>query len=245
MLHRTKNAVPRPTRVRLGDGTFCIIRAIGSGDKAVLLNCFEGLSATSRRMRFFTAKPSLTEDDLAFLTGADRRDHIALAAIRLNDRGEETESLGAARCIRFRDQSEVAEFAIAVVDAAHRTGVGRALMTHLSEAAWEQGVRVFRCEVLSENEAMRALATSLGSTVRWVDGGTLEYDYRLPSPRVADTSPILLDPIAAAKLGLHAWSSGVERLLDASLDLCQTAVGQWFDSWPVRSSLPFNLQGRR
>ncbi|NCC28311.1 MAG: GNAT family N-acetyltransferase, partial [Gammaproteobacteria bacterium] len=149
-----RRASPRGEAVRLKDGTFCRIRPIDGDDPAIVTACFEGLSDASRRLRFFGAKRVLTEADLAYLTGADGRDHLAFAALRRSGSGGDTEVLGVARCIRSTSGSEpvseTAELAMAVVDRAQGNGVGAALLEHLIAEAREQGIRRFRCEVLAD-----------------------------------------------------------------------------------------------
>ena len=229
--------LPEDPRIRLKDGTPCRIRAIGPDDRDALLACFAGLSPESRRMRFFSAKPSLAESDLDFLTSADGRDHLALGAMRLDAWGQDVELLGVARCIRLGPDADASEFAISVVDAAQGRGLGTALCTHLVTAARRQGIRRFRCEVLAANAGMRALAAGLGSHVRWLDDGTLEYDYAFPSVDAPETAyPFDLDhPLAAARLGADAWSAGTARVWSASLDLCRAWTGGWLDRWSAAS----------
>lgn len=229
MLDRTKRPTLRGELIWLDDGTSCRIRPIGPDDRMFLDACFAGLSPESRRLRFFAAKPALTERDIALLTSVDGRDHIALGAVRVNDAGEETLPLGAARCIRAAPGAESAELAIAVVDAAQGRGVGRALLTHLTEAARRQGIKEFRYEVLADNRRMRALANGVGSQVSVLDGSTLEYRYQLPADEPRLTESDVADPLVAAGQWLDAWSGGVDHLLDTSLALCRLLLGVWFD----------------
>lgn len=230
---------PKGSRIRLKDGTRCQLRPIGSDDRELLRAGFAGLSPASRRMRFFSAKPSLTEADLDFLTSADGRDHLALGAVRLDAWGQEVELLGVARCIRLGADADASEFAITVADAAQGRGLGTLLLTQLVTAAREQGIRHFRCEVLAANTGMRALAAGLGSAVRWLDDGTLEYDYPLPAPDALDESarPSLSPLFDAAQRGAEAWSSGNDRVLAVSLELGQTwiekALARWSAGWSV------------
>lgn len=215
----------------ISDGSICRIRSIGQDDRALLVGCFEGLSPESRRLRFFGAKPSLSTGDLDFLAGADGRDHIAVGLIRLDADGEEVELLGAARCIRLGRDSDTAELAMAVVDRAQGQGIGRILISHLVEAARAQGVRRLRCEVLAANEGMRALLGGPGSRVRWLDDGTLEYEYALPGDAAdpADAPLLLGDPV----LGLaDAWSSELDRVMGGLFLAWQFLIGTWLVRWP-------------
>ena len=120
---------------RLADGSTYRIRPSGPHDRELLLRCFALLSPQARRLRFFSAKPALTPDDLDRLCGADGHDHIAFAAVRLDPTGRESEPLGFARCLRLTPGGEVAEFSIATVDRIQGQGVGSALLSHLIPAA--------------------------------------------------------------------------------------------------------------
>jgi GNAT superfamily N-acetyltransferase len=241
-----RRASPRGEAVRLKDDTFCRIRPIEGDDPAIVTACFEGLSDTSRRLRFFGAKRALTEADLAYLTGADGRDHLAFAALRRKVSGGETEVLGVARCIRATPGSgpvsETAELAIAVVDRAQGNGVGAALLEHLIGEAREQGIRRFRCEVLADNEGMRALAKRLGGHAVWLDDGTLEYDCGLPEavsihgdselsrsrePGAPSTPEHI--PRRTARPVPEAWVSSWERAAKASIAFFETAALAWYD----------------
>jgi GNAT superfamily N-acetyltransferase len=210
----------------LRDGSICRIRPIDKGDRQRLQAAFDRLSANSRRLRFFGVKKALTQAELDYLAAPDGRDHIAYGAVRLDQRGIELEGLGAARCIRLAPDSDTAELAIAVVDEAQGEGIGGNLLRQLVQAARRQGIRRFRCEVLAENNAMRALAVSMGSDARRVDDSVLEYECPLPAPGQED------DP-----LGLAMLFSAIDDGLAFSLDLADktaASVAEVFDSWTPR-----------
>ncbi len=232
--NQSGNPAGNPIRsIRLKDGTRCHIRPIGHDDPDLLNACFAGLSPASRRLRFFGAKQVLTAADLAYLTAADGRDHLAFAAIALDRNGRDGEVLGAARCIRSAPGSETAELAMAVVDQAQGKGVGTALLDHLTEAAREQGIRRFHCEVLADNEGMRTLASRLGGQASWLDDGAVKYDCALPE----SASPQTVEPVAAGRAprhrsgasdsadGLSSW----ERAFNASIAVFETATLAWYD----------------
>ena len=218
------------------DGVHYRIRPLSPADRERLLQCFSALSPESRRRRFFGVKAALTETDLAFLTGADGRDHIALGALRLDATGAERAMLGTARCIRLGSGSDLGELAITVVDQAQGQGIGRALAAELLALSVAQGIRQMRFEVLASNHGMRALAERLGARVHSADDATLEYRCDLlppEAPLAADSTP--LDPFGLARLGALAWAALMER---ASIAVLRTSAGllrlwlvQWSPDW--------------
>ncbi len=216
---------------KLRDGSVCRIRPIEKGDRQLLRAGFQRLSPNSRRLRFFSIKKALTETDLDFLTNPDGRDHIALGAVRLDARGNEVEGLGAARCIRLVPGSDTAELAIVVVDELQGKGIGGRLLRLLGKSARRQGIRRFRCEVLAENNAMRAIAAGLGCDSQRLDDGVLEYDCPLPKPELQDEPP-----------GLSMLFSAIEAHLASVFDLLDQATGfaieicEWLEMcWPTHA----------
>ncbi|WP_200385934.1 GNAT family N-acetyltransferase [Thiocapsa imhoffii] len=215
--------------VVLRTGATCWIHAIGPGDESVLRTCFAGLSAASRRLRFFGAKQALTDADLATLTNTDGRDHLAFAAVRHDAQGQVSEVLGIARCVRVAPGAQTAELAMAVIDRAQGQGLGGILLEHLRRAAQAQGIDRFHCEVLAENDAMRALAKRLGGRARWLDDGTLSYECPLrevtttpavPAHQQAATCP----PRPARAFPSPTWTQAWERIVRTGLATYEVAA---------------------
>jgi RimJ/RimL family protein N-acetyltransferase len=236
-IESTRRSMNAAVPARLKDGSRCHIRSIGRDDPEVVAACFAGLSDASRRLRFFAAKRVLTEADLRYLTGADGREHLALAAFRRDEAGGEGEVLGTARCVRTAPGSETAELAMAVVDRAQGNGVGTALLDHLIESAREQGIRRFRCEVLADNEGMRALAKRLGGRAVWLDDGTLEYDCALPDRVRIEPIPPLRGvraaepvPLRSARAASECWPQSWERAAKVSVAFFETIALAWYDN---------------
>src|SRR5689334_12893621 len=87
----------KPSTTRLGGVLICELTEPGPttetvrltplepGDRASLLEIFNGLGDRSRQQRFLTAKPRLTESDLRHLTAVDNHDHVALLAVGEED----------------------------------------------------------------------------------------------------------------------------------------------------------------
>ncbi|WP_295456661.1 GNAT family N-acetyltransferase [uncultured Thiodictyon sp.] len=164
------------------------IRPSGRTDRERLDQCFRTLSPESSRLRFFATKRALSDKELDFFSGADGGEHIALAAIRLDDQGQELEALGFVRCVRLAPGGPCAEFSITVLDAQQGQGLGTALAEALMQAAQVAGIRQLCFEVLADNMAMRKLARRMGGTPRRMEDGTLEFDCAL-TPAPAPTPP--------------------------------------------------------
>jgi acetyltransferase len=146
----------------LPDGTRIQIRPIDASDKLRLSVALGRLSDRTIRQRFLAAKPRLTSAELRYLTEVDGRDHIALVAVLADD----PESIVAvARCVRFADDPETAEFAIVVGDPLQGRGLGSLLARELATAARAAGIRRFSATMAGENVAVRRLIAHFTRTL--------------------------------------------------------------------------------
>jgi RimJ/RimL family protein N-acetyltransferase len=142
----------------LPDGTQILIRPIEATDKLRLSVALSRLSREAIRARFLAAKPRLTSAELRYLTEVDGHDHIALVATLASD----PESIVAvARCVRFPDAPDTAEFAIVVGDAFQGRRLGTLLARELAAAARAVGIRRFAATMLGENDAIRRLMRTI------------------------------------------------------------------------------------
>ncbi|MEM9694509.1 MAG: GNAT family N-acetyltransferase [Myxococcota bacterium] len=146
--------------VELRDGTTAVMRLVRPDDKELFVQGLERLSPESRYFRFFTSKDRLSAWELRYFTEVDQESHFAFGAMRTHDSGE-IEPLAVARFVRFKDEPDVAEAAIVVVDDAQGLGLGRTMFLRLIEAARERGVQTFRADVLMQNDGMRKLLGQL------------------------------------------------------------------------------------
>ena len=148
---------------RLADGTPCRIGLrLLDGDhgdracvKAEIDAAVQRMSPRSRRLRFASSVNRLSDAQLDYLTDFDQADRIAWCAFEAN--GGKDMGIGLARYIRLEDEPEVAEFAVTVVDAYQRRGLGTLLLGRLIGSARELGIRVLLGYVLPENDAMLRL----------------------------------------------------------------------------------------
>lgn len=159
--------------VQLQGGTAVRLRAILPSDKERLQAGLLELSPESQYLRFFTAKPRLTDAELAYFTELDGWDHFAIGATTIAADGSDGAGVGVARFVRMPGESEVAEPAIVVIDALQGKGLGTVLMERLIEAAREREIRWFRSEFLAVNDPIRALLEKLSSQVTYRQDGTV------------------------------------------------------------------------
>ena len=159
----------------LEDGTPVRFRRINPDDKELLQAGFQMLSPQSRYRRFFSMVDHLSQKQLRYFTEVDFIDHYAWIAEIPNGMG-----LGVARWIRLKDEPEVAEGAVTVIDTFHNRGIGKALLWLGVRSAIAAGIRAIRVSVLSENDPVLTWLREAGTGPgRW-SGGVLEVDIPLP-----------------------------------------------------------------
>jgi GNAT superfamily N-acetyltransferase len=155
-------------RVELPDGTSVAYRAIAPDNAAALQRFHHRLSERSIYLRFFGAKPNLSDRKAGYFTNVDRTNRFALVAL---DPEREGEIIAVASFDREGDMDR-AEYAAAVEDRWQGRGLGLALTRRLIECALKRGVRVFTGVVLFENKRMLNLLRDLGlpETLRYEEG---------------------------------------------------------------------------
>ena len=178
---RTPGANPAGATPRLEhtlrDGSPVIVRRLTPADAPEVADAFARLGEESRRLRFLTAKPSLSPSELRYLTEVDGHRHEALCAIDpLTGQG-----IGIARFIRDETDPSRAEVAVTVVDAWQRRGVGTLLLTEVTDRAREEGIHRFTALVSSDNRSMRRLLAHLDPPVQLIRplGEAAEYEIEI------------------------------------------------------------------
>jgi acetyltransferase len=149
---------------RLTDGSEVVVRAIEPDDTSMLQAFVRGLSARSRRFRFFVALAELSAAQLDHFVNVSPTRGLALVALT-PARSESVAIVAEARYALVQERGN-AEFAVAVADDFQRRGLGRHLVKRLLATAWRRGVRRLFGEIKSDNCAMLALATQLGFRIR-------------------------------------------------------------------------------
>lgn len=161
----------RPFEISLRDGRRVRLQPVRPEDRARLEAAFASLSPRSRFLRFRRPVAVLSAAELAQLTAPDGRYHVAWGAIALDEPGEP--GVGIARLVRHADDPSQADWAVTVVDAWQRQGLGRVLAETLVLAALERGITELHARVLPENVAALRLLEGLGGRVTGRDGADL------------------------------------------------------------------------
>jgi RimJ/RimL family protein N-acetyltransferase len=163
------------TPATLRDGSAVLIRQIRRTDAPLLADGFARLSARSRRMRFLSAKTTLSASELRYFTDVDHHDHEALGALSPADgRG-----VGIARYIRDPSDPETAEIAVTIADDWQGRGLGTALLTRLSDRARQAGIGRFTATVSADNVAMTRVLWKMGAELTGRSRGTVDYEVAL------------------------------------------------------------------
>jgi RimJ/RimL family protein N-acetyltransferase len=175
--HGLEQAARGSEYVTLKDGSEVIVRQVRPEDKPLFVAGWGRLGEESRYKRFMGHKRRLTMDELVRFTEVDHVDHEAIGALdpRTN------EGLGVARYLRLPQRPDVAEVAVAVVDAWQGRGLGGVLLRRLTARAAEHRIHKFTASLFVDNRAMLALFERLGE-VRVIggEGSILDIDIELP-----------------------------------------------------------------
>jgi len=200
-------AGPAAEHVHLDEGLELLLRPLRDDDKRRLAQAFERLSPETRYRRFFSPLEKLSETDLRYLTEVDHRDHEALIACDT----ESGEAIGVARFVRL-DDGESAEAAVTVIDEWQGRGAGTALANLLAERAREEGIKRFTALLLTENEQMRELLTTLGpAKVISRDGGTIVIEVEIPEQGIGEHMAGVLRVAAGGTVELATPPWGLAR----------------------------------
>ena len=162
-----------PLRAVLRNGESVLIREIVPGDRPLMRDGFEKLSAQSRFFRFLAPHRQLSEAELTQFTEENTDEHFALGA--LSDGVDHDMPLGTARFVRLSEGSEEAEFALTIIDSHQRLGLGSLLLRTLARIAANRGIKRFSALLHHENFGMKRLLErfegykiSQGTEEEWV-----------------------------------------------------------------------------
>ncbi|HEU5084562.1 MAG TPA: GNAT family N-acetyltransferase [Acidimicrobiales bacterium] len=162
----------------LADGQELLVRPLVAGDRDELAAGFAELSLRSRQLRFFQAPDELDAKHLDHLTNLDYRDHFACAGFLLG--GPVPVGVGVARYLRDRDDPELAEVAVTVLDAHQRRGIGTILTRELAAVAASRGIRRFVSFLHWENDVAIDLLVQEGARITWEEPGVARVELDVP-----------------------------------------------------------------
>jgi RimJ/RimL family protein N-acetyltransferase len=169
--------------IELLDGTSVAYHAIAPDNASALQRFHHRLSERSIYLRFFAAKPELSDREAVYFTNLDKINRFALVAV---DPERPEEIVGVVSFDR-EGTTERAEYAAEVEDSWQGRGLGLALTRRLIGAAQKRDVRVFTAFVLPQNRGMLHLLRGLGlpERLRYEEDGTDYIEIDLTSPQNA------------------------------------------------------------
>ena len=167
--------------IELLDGTSVAYHAIAPDNASALQRFHHRLSERSIYLRFFAAKPELSDREAVYFTNLDKINRFALVAV---DPERPEEIVGVVSFDR-EGTSERAEYAAEVEDSWQGRGLGLALTRRLIGAAQKRNVRVFTAFVLPQNRGMLHLLRGLGlpERLRYEEDGTDYIEIDLSPPQ--------------------------------------------------------------
>jgi acetyltransferase len=156
-----------------------LLRPIGPEDEARHAAFFAHEAPDDLRLRFFSSRREVPHAEIARLVHPDEATEVAFVVLAQRadgSPGEAPEELATARAVAGADNVE-AEFGITVRSDLKGQGLGQILLAKLIDSVKRRGTQRIVCEVLRENEPMRALATRLGFRIekRTPEQGSLRY----------------------------------------------------------------------
>lgn len=204
--------------VVLSDGTTTHVRPIEPGDGDAIRAFHERQSRESIYFRFFSPRPTLSDDEIRHLTTVDGIDRMAFVAER------DGELLGVARYDRYLDRP-VAEVAFFTDDQHHGRGIATLMLEYLVAYAREAGIGSFEAHVLPSNRRMVRVFKQAGfDTSSEFADGVIEVHLAIdPTPEAAEAMRArasaaerqavvrLLEPRSVALIGVGRSERGMGR----------------------------------
>lgn len=159
------------------DGMRVRLRLARPSDATGVRDFLERLSPETRRRRFFTAMPGVSDTIVRHFTFYDPRERLIVVAMAMTDHHEVLVGIADVAL----QETGVAELAVVVDDDSQSMGVGTLLTEVIASLALRQGATHLRADLLEHNEPMLRLMQRLGRTVRSVEDGTSRVLTKLPA----------------------------------------------------------------
>jgi GNAT superfamily N-acetyltransferase len=161
------------------------VRAIRPTDTAELKLFYGGLSAESRRRRFFSVSPGLSQAQSVSFCTTDHDHKEGFVAV-VDDGPEMAQRIVGHLCLE-PDGANASEVAIAVADEFQYRGIGRHLMA--AGVAWARRTHVTRltATMLAGNAAIHRLLVGLGlpTQVNYIGSGVAQITIDVVAERLA------------------------------------------------------------
>jgi RimJ/RimL family protein N-acetyltransferase len=155
------------TTHELDDGTRVRLRLTRPSDTPRVRAFLEGLSPETRRRRFLSSTPRVSEATVRHFTFYSPRERLMLAATMPVDGAERIVGLADAAFLA----TGLAEIGVVVDDERQGQGIGKVLSEAVASVALQRGAVRLKAEMLDDNQAMLRLLERLGRTVRTVEDG--------------------------------------------------------------------------
>lgn len=147
----TTPALPVAFHYTLDDGTPILVRPVQAQDAPRLKEGFRNLSKLARRRRFMPEDQiDINEEQLRLLVSGDQVDNVVWGAANIEKPDEP--GIGIARYTRINGDRRAADVAIVIADDYQGRGAGFVLQACLHISAWNNGIRKFNYDVLSDND---------------------------------------------------------------------------------------------
>lgn len=179
-------------RALLNDGRRVRVRPVVAADRGNIAAGLERMSPRSRYLRFHSHVSQLSEEKLRYLSEIDFREHVAWAALAIDEPG--SPGVGVARFVRDRGHPDSAEFAITVLDEWQGLGLGSLLLRTLMGSAAQRGIAQLVAPVLLENVAALHLIERLGGRRSRVEDDVV--NLVLPVRRALRASRPMMPPVS-------------------------------------------------
>jgi RimJ/RimL family protein N-acetyltransferase len=135
----------------LDDHTPILVRPVRPDDAPRLKQGFKSLSQLARRRRFMPEdQTELSDEQLKLLISSDQINNVVWGAANIEKPDEP--GIGIARYARINGEPQAADVAIVIADDYQGRGAGFVLQACLHLSAWNNGIRTFYYDVLSDND---------------------------------------------------------------------------------------------
>lgn len=157
MAETAPEPAPYHAEATLKDGTAVEIRSIRASDAPAVAAGFVHFGPDSRHHRFFSAKTTLTDEELERVTHPEWEHAFRLVA-EVRAGASAGRLIGGASCVvNPKADPQRGEIAFSIVDEFQGKGLGALLLRHLAAEARTRGITRFVATVLADNKAMLAV----------------------------------------------------------------------------------------